>query len=134
MSAPGFAPLGPPRPAFGAPLSLLSSVCRVARHGSRPRVPSEGQSDPVRPLHQEWADAAALPGLLARLDSFESAYRTAHGQPPAALDNDDSDDEEDGGDDDDDGGDDDDDGGDDDDDGGDGDGDGVAAAAVADVS
>ncbi|KAI9776831.1 MAG: hypothetical protein M1816_005078, partial [Peltula sp. TS41687] len=43
--------------------------------------------------------------LLAWLDSFESAYRTAHGQPPAALDDDDSDDEEDGGGDDDDGGD-----------------------------
>ncbi|KAI9778058.1 MAG: hypothetical protein M1816_004276 [Peltula sp. TS41687] len=32
--------------------------------------------------------------LLARLDSFESAYRTAHGQPPAAIEDDDSDDEE----------------------------------------
>ncbi|KAI9777739.1 MAG: hypothetical protein M1816_004594 [Peltula sp. TS41687] len=58
--------------------------------------------------------------LLARLDSFESAYRTAHGQPPAALDDDDSDDEEDGGG--------------DDDDGGDGDGDGAVAAAGADGS
>ncbi|KAI9778899.1 MAG: hypothetical protein M1816_003880 [Peltula sp. TS41687] len=57
--------------------------------------------------------------LLARLDSLESAYRTAHGQPPAALDDDDSDDEEDGGCDDD---------GDED---GDGDGDSVAAGAVA---
>ncbi|KAI9776968.1 MAG: hypothetical protein M1816_004992 [Peltula sp. TS41687] len=58
--------------------------------------------------------------LLARLDSFESAYRTAHGQPPAALDDDDSDDEEDSGG--------------DDGDGGDGDGDGAVAAAGADGS
>ncbi|KAI9788934.1 MAG: hypothetical protein M1816_006499 [Peltula sp. TS41687] len=45
--------------------------------------------------------------LLARLESFESAYRTAHGQPPAAADDDDSDDDEedDGGDDGGDGGD-----------------------------
>ncbi|KAI9779583.1 MAG: hypothetical protein M1816_003464 [Peltula sp. TS41687] len=48
----------------------------MARHGSRPCVPPEGQSHPLRPLHQEWihprfrtvvakiqADAAALPGL-----------------------------------------------------------------------
>ncbi|KAI9775888.1 MAG: hypothetical protein M1816_005716 [Peltula sp. TS41687] len=55
--------------------------------------------------------------LLAWLDSFESAYRTAHGQPPAAFDDDDSDDEEDGGDGDDDV---------------DGDGDGAVAAAGAD--
>ncbi|KAI9778177.1 MAG: hypothetical protein M1816_004247 [Peltula sp. TS41687] len=55
--------------------------------------------------------------LLARLDSFESAYRTAHGQPPAALDDGDCDDEEDSG----------------DDDGSDGDGD-EAAAAGADGS
>ncbi|KAI9775845.1 MAG: hypothetical protein M1816_005718 [Peltula sp. TS41687] len=54
--------------------------------------------------------------LLARLDSLESAYRTAPGQPPAFLDDDDSDDEED-------------DGGDDDGDGG-GDGDGAGAAGV----
>ncbi|KAI9776011.1 MAG: hypothetical protein M1816_005645 [Peltula sp. TS41687] len=53
--------------------------------------------------------------LLARLDSLESAYRIAHGQPPAFLDDDDSDDEEDGGDDDGDGG---------------GDGDGAGAAGV----
>ncbi|KAI9777484.1 MAG: hypothetical protein M1816_004717 [Peltula sp. TS41687] len=58
--------------------------------------------------------------LLAWLDSFELAYRTAHGQPPAALDDDDSDDEEDGGD--------------GDDEGGDGDGDGAVAAAGADGS
>ncbi|KAI9776517.1 MAG: hypothetical protein M1816_005246 [Peltula sp. TS41687] len=57
--------------------------------------------------------------LLARLDSFESAYRTAHGQPPAAFDDDDSDAEEDGGDGDDDV---------------DGDGDGAVAAAGADGS
>ncbi|KAI9782977.1 MAG: hypothetical protein M1816_001636 [Peltula sp. TS41687] len=58
--------------------------------------------------------------FLARLDSFKAAYRTAHGQPPAALDDDDSDDEVDGGG--------------DDDDGGDGDGDGAVAAAGADGS
>ncbi|KAI9779281.1 MAG: hypothetical protein M1816_003621 [Peltula sp. TS41687] len=45
--------------------------------------------------------------LLARLESFESAYRTAHGQPQAAADDDNSDDDEedDGGDDGGDGGD-----------------------------
>ncbi|KAI9783271.1 MAG: hypothetical protein M1816_001446 [Peltula sp. TS41687] len=58
--------------------------------------------------------------FLARLDSFESAYRTAHGQAPVALDDDDSNDEEG-------------DGGDDDDDG-DGDGDGDGAVAGADGS
>ncbi|KAI9775799.1 MAG: hypothetical protein M1816_005724 [Peltula sp. TS41687] len=58
----------------------------------------------------------SLESLLARLDSLESAYRTAHGQPPAFLDDDDSDDEGD-------------DGGDDDGDGG-GDGDGAGAAGV----
>ncbi|KAI9778492.1 MAG: hypothetical protein M1816_004030 [Peltula sp. TS41687] len=32
--------------------------------------------------------------LLARLESFESTYRPAHGQPPAVADDDDSDDDE----------------------------------------
>ncbi|KAI9778289.1 MAG: hypothetical protein M1816_004156 [Peltula sp. TS41687] len=57
--------------------------------------------------------------FLTRLNSFESAYCTAHGLPSAALDNDDLDDEEDGG------------GDDDGDEDGDGDGDGVPAGAVA---
>ncbi|KAI9788268.1 MAG: hypothetical protein M1816_007034 [Peltula sp. TS41687] len=83
---------------------------RVDRYNRRMKNESGGRKS--LPLVEE--------SFLAQLDSFKSAYRAAHGQPPAALDHDDSDDEEDGGD--------------DDDDGGDGDGDGAAAAAGADGS
>ncbi|KAI9780813.1 MAG: hypothetical protein M1816_002649 [Peltula sp. TS41687] len=45
----------------------------------------------------EWNTLRFQESLLARLESIESAYRTAYGQPPAAADDDDSDDEEDDG-------------------------------------
>ncbi|KAI9777910.1 MAG: hypothetical protein M1816_004382 [Peltula sp. TS41687] len=64
------------RPAVLASPHLLPSVRQLARHATRPRVPSEGQPDPLRPVQQQWipprfrtvvakiqADAAALPGL-----------------------------------------------------------------------
>ncbi|KAI9779584.1 MAG: hypothetical protein M1816_003465 [Peltula sp. TS41687] len=192
MSAPGSAPLGPPGPPApgrsGTTTPALPSAPRrlyCLRHGPRPRVPPEGQPNPLQPLQQErfdlhegtlgclktargmrltsfsipprfrtvvakiQANAAALPdlpsarrtpaknalviaaatlgsrvdkhnrrmkdesggrkplslverstlrfqeSLLARPKSVESAYRTAHGQPPAALDDSDSDDEDD---------------------------------------
>ncbi|KAI9777421.1 MAG: hypothetical protein M1816_004728 [Peltula sp. TS41687] len=116
MSAPGSAPLSPPGPPAprrggGSTPALPSAprrtsardalVIAAATLGSRfdkyNRRMKRKSGDRKSLSLVERNTLRFQESLLARLESIQSAYRTAHGQPPAAADSDDSDDEEDDG-------------------------------------